>query len=213
MTQHLLHVVDASPTGNGEQWIQRTGDNRPSPSASFKYPLPDHLTDFSRQVSAYTKLAFTLATPEVPVLRGGIGARIFREAAPGVVLVLVDDGLGSGVLLNQVGQILTNWHVVRGSKSIGVMLKPPSGQPLGATNMYEAHLVRFDEVADLALIELDHAPADLAVLKLGDEKSVEVGSTVHAIGHPSGEYWTYTEGVISQVRTDRWTGEDDGDGG
>ena len=55
----------------------------------------------------------------------------------------------------------------------------------------------------------DQAPADLVVLKLGDEGSVEVGSTVHAIGHPSGEYWTYTEGVVSQVRMDyEWTGED-----
>jgi S1-C subfamily serine protease len=75
--------------------------------------------------------------------------------------------------------------------------------------MYEAHVTKYDEVADLAVIELDQAPADLVVLKLRDEGSIEVGSTVHAIGHPSGEYWTYTEGVISQVRPDyEGTGED-----
>jgi hypothetical protein len=75
--------------------------------------------------------------------------------------------------------------------------------------MYEAHVKKFDEVADLAVIELDQPPANLAVLKLGDEQSIEVGSSVHAIGHPSGDYWTYTEGVISQLWPNyEWSGED-----
>jgi hypothetical protein len=175
----------------------------------LKYPLLKNSTELSRQASSYTKLASALASAREPILRGGVGARIFRDAAPGVVLIVVGDGLGSGIILNQVGQILTNWHVVRGAQPIGVMLKPPVGQRLRPMDMYEAHLKNYDEVADLAVIELDHAPANLVVLKLGVEQGIEVGSTVHAIGHPSGEYWTYTEGVISQIRTGyEWIGED-----
>jgi S1-C subfamily serine protease len=209
-TQHLLHTVDVSPNADGEEWKQKTGEGgSASPLTRSKYPLLENSTELSRQISSYTKLAFALASAREPILRGGVGARIFRDAAPGVVLVVVGDGLGSGIILNQVGQILTNWHVVRGAKSIGVMLKPPAGQRVRPMDMYEAHLKKYDEVADLAVIELDHPPTNLTLLKLGDEQSIEVGSTVHAIGHPSGEYWTYTEGVISQIRTSyEWIGED-----
>jgi hypothetical protein len=76
-------------------------------------------------------------------------------------------------------------------------------------DMYEAHVQKFDEVADLAVIALDQPPANLVVLKLGDEQTIEVGSSVHAIGHPLGDYWTYTEGVISQLWPNyEWSGED-----
>jgi S1-C subfamily serine protease len=209
-TQYVFHLVDVSPHGDGEQWEQKIGGAAsPSLLTSLKYPLLKNSTELSRQASSYTKLASALASAREPILRGGVGARIFRDAAPGVVLIVVGDGLGSGIILNQVGQILTNWHVVRGAQPIGVMLKPPVGQRLRPMDMYEAHLKKYDEVADLAVIELDHAPANLVVLKLGDEQGIEVGSTVHAIGHPSGEYWTYTEGVISQIRTGyEWIGED-----
>ena len=209
-TQHLLHAVDVSPNADGEQWKQKTGEGvSSSPLSSSKYAPLENSTELSMQVLAYTKLASAFVSAREPILRGGVGARIFRDAAPGVVLIVVNDGLGSGIILNQVGQILTNWHVVRGAKSIGVMLKPPAGQRVRPIDMYEANLKKYDEVADLAVIELDHPPANLALLKLGNEQSIEVGSSVHAIGHPSGEYWTYTEGVISQIRTDyEWIGED-----
>jgi hypothetical protein len=208
-TEHLMHAVDASPDADVRQWNLKGEARRSSALPSSQYALPQSSPDLSSQVAAFTKLASAIALAPEPILRGGIGARIFRDAAPGVVLVIVNNGLGSGIILNRAGQILTNWHVVRGAKNIGVMLKPPGGQRLRPTDMYEAHVAKYDEVADLAVIELYQAPDNLVVLKLGDEGGIEVGSTVHAIGHPSGEYWTYTEGVISQVRTDyEWTGED-----
>jgi S1-C subfamily serine protease len=209
-TEHLIYVMDARPQTDGSGWSHR-GDEAGSvsPVGDPKYRLAGSPAQLSRQISGYAKLASTLAGLKEPVLRGGLGARIFRDAAPGVVLVVVDDGLGAGVILNQAGQILTNWHVVRGAQNIGVMLKPPTGKRLRPTDMYEAHVKKFDEVADLAVIELDQPPANLVALKLGDEQSIEVGSSVHAIGHPSGDYWTYTEGVISQRWPNyEWSGED-----
>src|SRR5205814_1781083 len=108
--------------------------------------------ELSREVTTFTRLAFAFASTKEPVLRGGIGARIFRDAAPGVVLIVAGDGFGSGIVLNQAGQILTNWHVVHEAQNIGVMLKPPPGQQLRPTDMYQAHLKKYDEVADLAVI-------------------------------------------------------------
>jgi len=152
--------------------------------------------------------ALQMASIRGPILRSGPGAKVLREAAPGVVLVLTNQGRGSGVVLSQQGEIITNWHVIDGAKWIGVFLKPPAGQPL-SPSFYEARLVRIDQIADLALIQLRHAPSNLTALPLGDGRSIEVGSSVHAIGHPEGAYWTYTQGVISQVRADyRWTGDD-----
>jgi hypothetical protein len=71
-TQHLLHAVDVSPNGDGEQWKEKTGDGGPSsPLASSKYPLLENSPELSRQISAYTKLAFALASAREPILRGG----------------------------------------------------------------------------------------------------------------------------------------------
>jgi S1-C subfamily serine protease len=144
--EHLLHVVDASP--QLARGANVGAAPKASPSTDLKYHLVPDSVDLAKQVSAHTKLAFAFASAKEPVLRGGIGSRIFREAAPGVVLVITGDELGSGIILNQAGQVLTNWHVVKGASHIGVMLKPPTGQQLRPADMYEAHLKKYDEVAD-----------------------------------------------------------------
>ena len=147
-TEHLMHAVDTSPDADVRQWNLKGGEaGRSSALPSSQYALPQSSPDLPSQVSAFTKLASAIASAPEPILRGGIGARIFRDAAPGVVLVIVNNGLGSGIILNRAGQILTNWHVVRGAKSIGVILKPPAGQRLRPTDMYEAHVTKYDEVA------------------------------------------------------------------
>jgi S1-C subfamily serine protease len=208
--ERVFYVVDAKLGSDSLHWSDRRDEATGSPTLNGpKLQLLGGSTELARQISSYTELASALDLMKAPVLRGGIGARIFRDNAPGVVLIVVDDGLGAGVILNQAGQILTNWHVVQGAQNTGVMLKPPTGQRLRPTDMYEAHVKKYDAVADLAIIELDRPPPDLTVLKLGNEQGIEVGSSVHAIGHPSGDYWTYTEGVISQVWLNyEWSGED-----
>jgi S1-C subfamily serine protease len=66
--------------------------------------------------------------------------------------------------------------------------------------------VRVDEVADLALIRVAKVPPGVEPLKLGDARDLSVGDDVHAIGHPTGEAWTYTKGVVSQLRRDyQWS--------
>jgi hypothetical protein len=72
-------------------------------------------------------------------------------------------------------------------------------------------VLRLDEEADLALLQVSEMPAHVKPLAIGSASEVQVGSDVHAIGHPTGKAWTYTRGIVSQIRRDyAWASEDDG---
>jgi S1-C subfamily serine protease len=141
--------------------------------------------------------------------RGAKEQAVYREASPSVVLVVSEDGLGSGVLISAEGQIVTNLHVVGGADEVGVVFKPADDRKLEEADLRFAKVLKVDEVADLALIQVEEVPAGVKPLAIGSAGAVEVGSDVHAIGHPTGETWTYTLGIVSQVRKDySWSAED-----
>jgi S1-C subfamily serine protease len=133
--------------------------------------------------------------------RGAAENQVYKRAARSVVLVVTDKGLGSGALISADGQILTNLHVIDGAKQIGVAFKPAlEGAALGKADLRRATVLRIDEVADLALLKIEEVPAGVAPIVLGDSTRLQVGDDVHAIGHPTGQTWTYTRGVVSQIR-------------
>jgi hypothetical protein len=66
-----------------------------------------------------------------------------------------------------------------------------------------ADVIRVDQVRDLALLRPVTFPANAPKpIELADVQDIAVGADVHAIGHPTGEAWSYTKGIISQVRND-----------
>lgn len=134
--------------------------------------------------------------------RGVAASEIYRRLAPAVVLVAVrSGGLGTGSLLDTRGSILTNWHVIRGHSEASIVFKPQEeGSRISSAQMLRARVVRVDEVADLALLQVDQVPAGVQPMPLGQPQDLQVGADVHAIGHPAGQQWTYTRGVISQRR-------------
>jgi hypothetical protein len=67
-------------------------------------------------------------------------------------------------------------------------------------SVHIARVLASDEVRDLALIKVDQIPAEASPIGLGDSSALQVGSDVHAIGHPEGAQWTYTRGFVSQLR-------------
>jgi S1-C subfamily serine protease len=140
--------------------------------------------------------------------RGARNVAIFRDAAPAVVLIVTNDSIGSGSLLDN-GAILTNWHVVSGNKQVNVIFKPtdPLGK-LSSQDMTAADVVKVDRTRDLALLQPRTPPSRLIKpIKVTPGDNLEVGADVHAIGHPTGEAWTYTTGIVSQVRPDyEWSG-------
>jgi len=61
-------------------------------------------------------------------------------------------------------------------------------------------VVKYDEIADLALVRAREVPNGRIPLRLGDSSEMAIGADVSAIGHPEGQAWTFTKGVISQYR-------------
>lgn len=97
---------------------------------------------------------------------------------------------GSGIILDDKGYILTNWHVVEGSNKITIRL-------LDNTS-YNARIVGADVSTDLALLKID-AGSKLPIVVLGDSNAVRPGEWVVAIGNPSGLAHTVTVGVVSAI--------------
>ena len=97
-------------------------------------------------------------------------------------------GLGTGMIIDTQGNILTNNHVVGGASKIEVLLA--NGRK------YLAHVVGGDPKTDLAVIAID-TKTTLPTVTFGDSDPVEVGEWVVAIGHPRGLDQTVTHGIIS----------------
>ena len=140
--------------------------------------------------------------------RGPKEVALFKAVSPAVVLITTEDSLGTGSLISSKGEVLTNWHVVGSNKEVGIIFKPERDtQKVTKNDLYRGVVVKIDQVADLALIKLVEWPANRQQVRLGSSDEISIGSDVHAIGHPRGESWTYTKGVISQFRNDyQWSG-------
>jgi serine protease Do len=107
-------------------------------------------------------------------------------------------GVGSGVIVNGEGYILTNHHVVDGALEIKVELTD--------NRTFTAKLVGSDPPSDLAVLKID--AKDLPTLSLGDSDKVRVGDAVLAVGNPLGIGQTVTSGIVSAKG--RSTGLSDG---
>ncbi len=131
---------------------------------------------------------------------------IYRTLSPGVVnihsktyardffgFVEPQEGSGSGSILDQAGNILTNNHVVERAEELSVSF--------GGQKTYAATVVGRDPDTDLAVIRLVEKPREpLTVVPLGDSDKLVVGQKVLAIGNPFGLDRTLTTGVISGLQ-------------
>jgi Trypsin-like peptidase domain len=70
----------------------------------------------------------------------------------------------------------------------------------GSADMKLGRVVKYDQVADLALVKVVEIPSGRIPIRLGDSSEIVVGVDVRAIGHPRGNDWSYTKGIISQYR-------------
>lgn len=104
--------------------------------------------------------------------------------------VYPSQGTGSGFIINDSGEIITNNHVVSGSRELSVTLSDHK--------KYKAVLKGVDRGHDLALIKIE-AGRKLPFLRLGDSENLQVGQKVLAIGNPFGLEGTLTTGVVSSL--------------
>jgi S1-C subfamily serine protease len=103
------------------------------------------------------------------------------------------EGSGSGSIIDEQGDILTNYHVIEGAQKLSVSM--------GGQKDYAARVVGGDPDTDLAVIRLLEKPTGpLTVVPLGDSDKLAVGQKVLAIGNPFGLDRTLTTGVISGLQ-------------
>jgi S1-C subfamily serine protease len=139
--------------------------------------------------------------------------QIFRRAAPGVVQVTATqvvtapnpepfglpfpsrqqaEALGSGFVIDKAGHIVTNYHVVEGSKSVDVSFSNNESR--------KAKIVGVDPSTDIAVLQVDAHARALTPLPLGNSDAVHVGDSVVAIGNPFGYDRTVTTGIVSALQ-------------
>ena len=99
-------------------------------------------------------------------------------------------GVGSGVVLDTDGNILTNYHVVEGATSLSVSAN-------GKT--YDAKVVGSDESSDLAVVKIDPGSDTLTPIEVGDSSSLQVGDWVMSIGSPFGLEQSVSTGIVSSL--------------
>ncbi|TGN19463.1 S1C family serine protease [Leptospira idonii] len=142
---------------------------------------------------------------------------VFEKASPSVVLIQTEQtlsrsitgdpyvdhffglqnqgrsrsGLGSGIILNEEGYVLTNHHVIGGMDKFTVRLKNKK--------KFEAVVIGSDSVLDIALLKIDAPKEELKAASIGDSEKVKVGNWAIAIGAPLGLDYSFTVGVISAV--------------
>jgi serine protease Do len=170
----------------------KTNDETPGISASSRA-----LVQFN---DALEELAAKVSPAVVQILVTGYGP-VHEENRAQTALIVRQHAVGSGVIVDPGGYIVTNAHVVEGAQRIRVALPIPgdSGRavPVGKRHILEARLVGTHKETDLALLKIDEA--DLPTLPLLSQQRARVGQLVFAIGSPEGLQNSVTMGVVSAV--------------
>jgi|CXWL01.1.fsa_nt_gi S1-C subfamily serine protease len=185
----LLGVLAGAAIVGGAVWaldVNDGGSNSTTASTtrSGSIPVSDGATDSSGAGAAqadYEQLYQDVRPSIVRITTGEQGDNAFDFAR---------EGLGSGIVTDTAGHILTNYHVVSGFQTVTVTFADGT--------IAQAEVVGTDPGNDIALIKADVADASmLKPAQLGDSKAVQVGSIVAAIGNPFGLDGSFTTGVIS----------------
>jgi S1-C subfamily serine protease len=154
------------------------------------------MRDFKLPIFLYFFL-FILLAPECFCLEVSPVSQIYQKNMDSVVLVggltkkKRDNTSGSGFIIKNNGLIITNWHVIKNATKILVKFDH-------SKKVYEAQLIKSDELRDLALIKIK--AADFVPVILNATSKVSVGDRVVTIGNPMGLENTVSDGLVSSIR-------------
>ena len=131
------------------------------------------------------------------------GTNIYSKVLPSVVKVVTNSGHGTGVIISNKGNglIISNYHVVEGYKTVGIIF----GIDDDKKETHIATVLKFNAISDLALLSLNSKKNGLVPIE-NSVNEINIGADVHAVGHPLGQDWTYTRGYVSQKRKESLPG-------
>ncbi len=159
----------------------------------FRWLFPPAASLTSNDVQQVVAEAMASATPEDP-----IAARVYEQVGASLVLIeaqfpghegRLEDGLGSGVVVDVFGSVLTSLHVVAGASDI--QLTYADGARLGA------QLIAAQPENDIAVLQPETLPPLLVPATLGNPNALRVGDEAFAVGNPFGLFSSMSAGVIS----------------
>jgi serine protease Do len=177
-------------------------DRTKSPSESELKQQADSQVVLAQLNNALETLAEKVSPAVVQILVTGFGSLNESEDRSQTAFIVRQHAVGSGVIVDPSGYIMTNAHVVEGAQRIRValpLLGGDSGQqvPVGKRRILEAKLIGIHKESDLALLKVDQA--GLPTLSLVSEQRPRVGQLVFAIGSPEGLQNSVTMGVLSAL--------------
>ena len=138
-------------------------------------------------VNIFTRKAVTRQVS--PLFDDPFFRRFFGDALPRQRRKRIENSLGSGVIVQSDGLIVTNFHVISGADEIKVVLAD--------RREFTATVLREDERSDLAVLKIETGGDDLPYIEIGNSDELEVGDLVIAIGNPFGVGQTVTSGIVS----------------
>ncbi len=154
-------------------------------------PPPSPMTP--QDVKSVVAKAMASATPPP-----AISARVYQVVQPSLILVTthelstagkVEGGLGSGVVLDDMGTVLTALHVVKGAIDITVTFADGTESP--------ASVIASQEDKDIAVLRPQQPPAQVIPAILGNPRDVNIGDQAFVVGNPFGLYGSMSAGVVS----------------
>lgn len=191
------------------------------------YPGDEPQYSFDQVKTALANIPISQGPDASKLTRSSSGPQLYRNTVDAVVLIYLPGETpgtgvsGSGVVVSTSGHILTNWHVIRDNEYALVIFRPKPPKTMADitdSDMWVARNLGTDAKKDIGLLQLvgpiskakNVSLSFLKFIPLADPLSVEVGQDVFAIGHPQGLFWSYTEGVISQIRPRyKWQADED----
>ena len=172
-------------------------------------PAPAFINPFPRRAARLRGMPVQFTSNLAPALKPGDltddelnNIQIYERANKAVVYVTTvttqytwfyqavqQEGTGSGVIIDQLGHVITNYHVINGADKISIALADGS--------IEEGKIVGTDPENDLAVLQFNPKGKTLTTVAFGDSSALRVGMKVLAIGNPFGLDRTLTTGIVS----------------
>jgi serine protease Do len=192
----LSPILTCGDTGKSSLYLNADPNTKDSPAQAQAIALENAFQEVFDRVSPSVVSIATERTVNInqnPMMNDPFFEHFFgRSPRSGRQAPQKQTGLGSGVILNDEGYIMTNHHVVKDMDKLTVKLKNQK--------TFEAKLIGSDEMMDIALLKIQAPKDSITPITLGNSEKVRVGNWAIAIGAPLGFEQSFTVGVVSAIQ-------------